>query len=196
MKKLFLISILTICYLTNYSQDPGKFTDPRDGKTYKSVKIGNQIWMAENLAYKASSGCWVYNDDQSNVAKYGYLYNWATAKTVCPTGWHLPSDNEWTTLVNNLGGQNVAGGKMKATTGWNNPNNGATNESGFTALPAGNRGYSEGSFLNMGTNTNFWSSTPSGSDYAWLRTLDYYCGKVGRYYLKRTCEYSVRCAKD
>ncbi|OQY03821.1 MAG: hypothetical protein B6I20_04280 [Bacteroidetes bacterium 4572_117] len=81
-------------------------TDSRDGKQYKTVEIGNQVWMAENLAYKASSGCWAYDNDQSNVTKYGYLYNWQTAKTVCPTGWHLPTKSEFETLLNNYGNGN------------------------------------------------------------------------------------------
>ena len=85
--------------------------------------------MAENLAYKASSGCWAYNNDQNNVAKYGYLYNWETAKVVCPAGWHLPTNDEWTTLENYLGGEAVAGNKLKSATGWD-----GTNESGFSAF--------------------------------------------------------------
>ena len=112
-----------------------QLTDKRDGKTYKTVKIGTQEWMAENLAYKPSSGnYWAYDDDNSNVAKYGYLYDWETAKKVCPSGWHLPSDEEWTTLTDYLGGEDVAGTKMKSTSGWKEDGNG-TNESGFSALP-------------------------------------------------------------
>jgi len=98
--------------------------------------------MAENLAFEPSTGNhWIYN---SNLATYGYLYDWQTAKNVCPRGWHLPSDAEWSTLTDFLGGIDVVGGKLKAEgtidarTGiWDSPNVGATNESGFTALPGG-----------------------------------------------------------
>ena len=76
------------------------FTDSRDKHVYKWVKIGTQTWMAENLAYKADRGCWAYNNKKSNVKTYGYLYNWETAKKVCPSGWHLPTDTEWTTMIN------------------------------------------------------------------------------------------------
>jgi len=118
----------------------GTFTDARDNHVYKWVGIGEQVWMAENLAYKPSSGnYWAYNNDQNNITIYGYLYDWETACNVCPSGWHLPSDAEWTKLTNYLGGEEIAGGKLKATTGWNSPNSGADNSSGFSGLPGGSR---------------------------------------------------------
>jgi uncharacterized protein (TIGR02145 family) len=99
MKQLILLFTLLPCIAF------GQLTDKRDGKTYKTVKIGNQVWMAENLAFKPSSGnYWAYDDDNSNVAKYGYLYDWETALDVCPAGWHLPSDKEWPVLTDYLGG--------------------------------------------------------------------------------------------
>ncbi len=140
----------------------GTFTDTRTNKIYKCVKIGNQTWMAENLAYEPHSGkYWAYNNDQSNVAKYGYLYDWETANKVAPTGWHLPSDVEWTQLIDYLGGISVAGGKMKekGTIHWLKPNIGADNSSGFTAMPAGMRHDKTDLFLDMGHNSYFWSST-------------------------------------
>jgi uncharacterized protein (TIGR02145 family) len=165
MKKLNLLAIviLSITFLLNAcsggiknnnstSQDStrvadslknsvnGTFSDSRDGKVYKTVKIGKQIWMAENLAYKMSTGCWAYNNDQTNVTTYGYLYSWESAKKACPTGWHLPSDAEWKQLTDYLGGNTIAGGKMKSSNLWSTPNNGATNESNFSALPGGTRG--------------------------------------------------------
>jgi len=172
------------------------FTDARDGKKYKTVKIGTQTWMEENLAYKASGGCWVYNNDENNANIYGYLYDWKTAKSICPAGWHLPSDAEWSTLAEYLGGTDVAGGKMKkkGTTYWQIPNSGATNESGFTALPAGyyHSGLSEG----LGVGANFWSATESDATNAWLRCLNW-----GNIYLSgvkdsKTLGLSVRCIKD
>ena len=92
------------------------FVDSRDGKEYKTIKIGEQVWMAENLAYKPYSGkYWAYDNDNSNLEKFGYLYDWETACNVCPNGWHLPNDNEWIELTEYLGGKEVAGTMMKET---------------------------------------------------------------------------------
>jgi uncharacterized protein (TIGR02145 family) len=196
MKKAIFILVMAIISISNFAQQTGTFKDPRDGKVYKTVKIGSQTWMAENLAYKASSGCWAYKNDQSKVATYGYLYNWETAKNVAPAGWHLPSDAEWETLVNYLGGESVPGGKMKSTTGWNSPNTGATNESGFNALPAGYRSNDDGSFYYLGSSTYFWSSSPLESELAWARYLFCNYGGVHRRYSYRTYGCSVRLLKD
>ena len=118
----------------------GTFTDPRDGQTYNTVEIGSQTWFSENINY-AMTDSWWYDNSSANGDIYGRLYKWYPALTACPSGWHLPTDEEWTILTDFLGGENVAGGKMKevGTTLWDSPNNGATNESGFTALPGGYR---------------------------------------------------------
>jgi uncharacterized protein (TIGR02145 family) len=121
---------------TNETND-GFFIDERDGKKYKTIKIGDQIWMAENLAFKTKAGCWAYNDDENNANIYGYLYDWDTAKNVCPAGWHLPNDAEWTKLIDYLGGESVAYDKLISTIGWKSPNTGASNSSGFNAMPSG-----------------------------------------------------------
>ncbi|MCH6235753.1 FISUMP domain-containing protein [Cognataquiflexum rubidum] len=113
--------------------DEDTFTDPRDGQVYKIVRIGNQVWFAENLKY-ASGDC--YDNQPENCEKYGYLYGIFNAPE-CPNGWHVPNNSEWEELIDFLGGSEVAGGKMKSISGWNEPNIGATNESGFTALPGG-----------------------------------------------------------
>lgn len=139
------------------------FTDIRDGKTYKYIKIGNQIWMAENLNYNPSttSGSWIYGNCFSNAIIFGRLYNWKTACTFCPEGWHLPSKNEWQELINYLGGDSIAGGKLKQAGFelWAAPNEGATNSSKFTALPGSWR-ESDGTFNNsLGMIAIFWSST-------------------------------------
>ncbi|HIA36920.1 MAG TPA: hypothetical protein EYN89_09405, partial [Flavobacteriales bacterium] len=150
MKKLILLLFLlpTIAF--------GQITDKRDGKTYKTVIIGTQEWMAENLAFKPSSGnYWAYDDNNSNVAKYGYLYDWETAQNVCPSGWHLPTDEEWTTLTDYLGGEEVAGTKMKSTSGWKD-NGIGTNESGFSGLPGGYR-YDDGYYSSIGWSGLWWS---------------------------------------
>jgi uncharacterized protein (TIGR02145 family) len=173
------------------------FKDSRDNKIYKTVKIGNQTWMAENLNYKTSSGSWCYNDFSSNCQTYGRLYNWETAKTVCPDGWHLASDDEWTELIDFLGGPRIAGGKMKqnGTTFWKTPNKGEKNGSGFLALPGGDRDYN-GKFGNMGYHASFWSSTEDYSIGAWLRLLYYDDTNVLRYSYNLDFGYSVRCVKD
>lgn len=174
----------------------GTLTDTRDDKTYKTVKIGTQWWMAENIAYKEDTGCWAYNNDESNAAKYGRLYNWETAQNVCPAGWHLPSDAEWATLTNYIGGKQKAGGKMKATSGWNSSNTGTTNESGFNALPAGYRNNGGGSFDGLGACTIFWSSASGESKDAWSGFRYYSLGNCYRYGYDRSYGFSVRCSKD
>ncbi len=172
------------------------FYDSRNGKTYEIIKIGNQTWMAENLAYKVNSGCWAYNNYQSNVAKYRYLYNWETAKKVCPNGWHLPSDAEWTILTNYLGGLKIAGEKLKSTSNlWNSPNEGATNSSGFSALPGGYR-YNNGAFGSVGNSGCWWSATEYSSTNAFARSLHYNKAEASRYNVNKSTSFSVRCIMD
>ena len=197
MKNKFLLMTIAILIIAmnTVAQVTGTFIDSRGNKTYKTDTIGKQIWMAENLAYKASSGCWAYNDDITNVIKYGYLYNWETAKTVCPTGWHLPNDAEWTTFTDYLGGESIAGGKLKSTTGWNSPNIGANNGSGFTALPGGYH-YSNGTFDHIGENGYFWSSTDGNAGNAWSRGVSFNYGGVSRSGNDKENGFSVRCISD
>src|SRR5690554_2461629 len=179
----------------------GTFTDPRDGKVYQTVTIGNQEWMAENLAYEPSSGnYWAYDNNNSNVETYGYLYDWETACDVCPDGWHLPTDAEWTELTDYLGRN--AGGKLKATgtieagTGlWYDPNTGATNETGFTALPGGYR-YYLGTFFSIGSLGYWWSAAESGADDAWVRYMLCIDGYVLRTDKVKELGFSVRCLRD
>ncbi len=188
-------------YKTNYIQrydygdSPNSFTDSRDGQIYRTVQIGTQTWMAENLNYNCS-GSYCYNNDPANGEIYGRLYTWDAAKTAAPAGWHLPTDAEWQTLVGYLGGSSVAGGKMKetGTEHWYSPNI-ATNESGFTALPGGSRRGSE-AFYNLGRYADFWSATENSSSYAWYRYLCYHRSDVYRYYYYKSRGFSVRCVKD
>jgi uncharacterized protein (TIGR02145 family) len=194
MKRFAKILILFLFVMGDFdvvSQETMKtLSDTRDGKTYKLVKIGNQIWMAENLAFNYGSGCWAYDNNLSNVTKYGYLYNWETAKNVCPAGWHLPSDDEWKHLEKHLGMSSsdadktdyrgTVGNNLKSTGGWYNCGNG-TNSSGFNALPGGSRN-SDGSFKYMGEIALFWSSSANGSEYAWVRVLFCEYGGVYRGY--------------
>lgn len=210
----------------------GTFIDSRDGNEYNWVQIGDQVWMAENLAYlpsvnmvadgsedAAGSYYYVYGYDGTNVADakatgnyttYGVLYNWTAAmdgeassttdpsgiQGVCPTGWHLPSDAEWTELTDYLGGTG-AGGKLKetGTTHWDSPNTGATNETGFTALPGGTRNY-DGAFYNIGLNGLWWSATEIDATKAWYRYVGYDYSDVGRDYVYKKIGFSVRCVRD
>ena len=191
-----------------------------DGTTYRTVKIGDQWWMAENLNvthYRngdlvpnvTDSSLWTsqtigaycnYGNDAANAAAYGRLYNWyaaGDARDIAPAGWHVPSDVEWQTLVNYLGGDAVAGWKMKetGTAHWLPPNTG-TDESGFTALPGGYRGSSYGVFGDLGNYACFWSSTVSSGTYAWYRSLSYDYSEVSHYDSKKHYGFSIRCVKN
>jgi uncharacterized protein (TIGR02145 family) len=180
-----------------------------DGNTYKTVKIGSQWWMAENLkvtkyndgiaipnitdntawaALTTPAYCWYNNDAATYKSTYGALYNWYVVnagsnggKNVCSTGWHVPSDAEWTTLTTYLGGYSVAGGKLKetGTIHWNYPNTGATNETGFTALPSAYR-FDNGLCANIGFYGVWWSSTEVSATNAYYRSMGYdYTAAVG-----------------
>ena len=138
MKRLILILGLAICYLGCFSQKTGTFTDKRDGKVYRTVRIGNQWVMAENLAYKPKSGsCYAYKNDTSNVRLFGYLYDWETATKVETEGWHLPSIEEWEKLYNFLGGNfEVVRAALSrgGSTGFNLALGGTRNLYGFSDL--------------------------------------------------------------
>jgi uncharacterized protein (TIGR02145 family) len=173
--------------------DPAeRFLDNRDGKTYKYVTIGTQKWMAENLNYNAS-GSKCYSNSDANCTKYGRLYTWATAKTVCPSGWYLPSDAEWRTLEGYVGSN--AGTKLKAASGWGaSSNSNGTDDYGFSALPGG-YGKSDGSFTNAGGYGYWWSSTEYDADSAYGRGMDYDDASVFRYNRAKSLLYSVRCVQ-
>lgn len=203
----------------DYTSNSGTFIDDRDGLVYKWVRIGNQIWMAQNMAYiphispeRKQGGIWVYGYEGDNVAEakttveyktYGCLYNWETAIKVVPDGWHIPTDAEWTTLADYLGGSDVAGGKMKeaGTIHWNKPNIGATDESGFSGLPGGLRGCS-GGFVGIGKFGIWWSSIWFYFDYDtldksnWDRRLVYDTATINRDNGSQMNIYSVRCVRD
>ncbi|MFA5032986.1 MAG: FISUMP domain-containing protein [bacterium] len=193
-----------------------------DNNHYAVVKIGTQVWMAENLKttkYRngdsipnvTDSTQWdtlttgAYCNYNNNTAKgdtYGHLYNWYTvadSHNMCPVGWHVPSDSEWTILTDYLGGTSVAGGKLKenCTTLWQSLNIGATNESGFSALPGGGRHSSDSMFFSMGVVGCWWPSDMYGVDYALVHCL--YCNyyNMSRIYgIDNRYGCSVRCVKD
>ena len=185
-----------------------------EGNEYDIVSIGAHCWMAENLRVSAgipeetdgtqwgslTSPAWCYYDNNSsNGAIYGKLYNWYAVNTgnLCPSGWHIPTHDEWQDLIDVLGGDATAGGAMKDTTGWTMPNTGATNSSGFTALPGGSRNLS-GSFVSMGDYGVFWSSSENSSDQtqAWGRELAYNNSAVSISNSIKARGYSCRCVKD
>jgi uncharacterized protein (TIGR02145 family) len=193
---LLAIAMAILAGFGAYAQSVSTFKDSRDNKVYRKVKIGGQTWMAENLNYAANSSvCYGYENNAEYCAKYGRLYNWSTAKTACPTGWHLPSDGEWTTLTDNVGGSETAGTKLKSTSGWNEDGNG-TNESAFSALPGGSGG-SDGSFFdNAGGLGHWWSATEHDAFGAWYRVMGYGHGVVFRVHDDKTNLISVRCVQD
>jgi uncharacterized protein (TIGR02145 family) len=146
MKYLIFFAVLFSSFSSN-AQIFSSLYDDRDGKTYKTVSIGNQIWMAENPAHRPGSGnFFIYNNDVSNVSKYGYLYDWATACKVCPAGWKLPSNLEFLEMTNLLG-QNFKQ-KMMFKTAWAVEEN-AIASSGFSGLPSGMRDHT-GAFKYLG----------------------------------------------
>jgi uncharacterized protein (TIGR02145 family) len=212
----------------NSSQQPTSGYGPNitdvENNTYKTVYIGTQQWMGENLKVSkysdgttipnftentqwenSTTGAWAYyNNDVANNAKYGKLYNWSAAssitngnKNVCPTGWHVPTDDEWTVLMDYLGGSSVAGGKLKeaGTSSWNSPNTDATNTSLFTGLPGGHRLYF-GDYFNFGGYSYWWSTTENFSGNAWGRRLEVESGNTNRDYGNKRDGYSVRCLRD
>jgi uncharacterized protein (TIGR02145 family) len=198
----------------------GSVTDI-EGNVYKTVQIGSQTWMAENLkttkfnndsaipnvtdnsdwiGLSSSAYCW-YNNDINNKNLIGALYNWFTVNTglLCPTGWHVPTDNEWSALTSYIGGENIAGAEMKETgvTHWAEPNMGATNSSGFTALPGGQRHESDGTFIGASLYDVWWSSTEYNIYKSWYRSVATINTVVFRSSgsLKQR-GFSIRCIKD
>jgi uncharacterized protein (TIGR02145 family) len=203
---------------------PAALTDI-DGNVYTTLQIGSQCWMAENLKVERyrngdnistslSNASWetttsgafaVYNNSAAKKAVFGLLYNWfavADSRGLCPGGWHVPADEEWTLLTDFLGGSGVAGGKMKtigtisAGTGlWQDPNTGATNSSEFSAIPGGSR-FANGNYFDRGGYGYFWSSSESSSIVAWSRILTDFSGEAFRTANTKQFGFSVRCLKD
>jgi uncharacterized protein (TIGR02145 family) len=194
-----------------------------DGNIYRTIQIGNQIWTVENLKVtryrngdtipnvtdatawsKLTTGAYCFfGNDSSYAAVYGRLYNWYAVtdkRNIAPSGWHIPSEAEWDTLIAYLGGESIAGGKMKeaGTTKWASPNAGATNSSGFSALPGGYR-YKDGRFSDMGNlgySAGFWSSTASTELDAYPVNLYYDRLQVSQFVDYKQAGFSVRLVKD
>jgi uncharacterized protein (TIGR02145 family) len=193
-------------------------TDVRDNQLYATVPIGDQCWMAENLNIGTMVPAttemtnnliiekYCYTNNTANCDVYGGLYQWDEmmqyfntpgVQGLCPDDWHLPADSEWTTLTDFLGGSSVAGGKLKetGTIHWNSPNTGATNESGFTALPGGARYYNS-EFNYQGILARYWSSSDVGGFTAWFREMNYNSTILASYDYSKVYGFSVRCVKD
>jgi len=169
------------------------FTDSRDGKVYRTVKIGSQIWMAENLNYDAP-GSQCYDNNSNNAEKYGRLYDWNTAMKVVPPSWHLPSNDEWQTLVDFVGGYEVAGAKLKAKNGWSNykgKSGNGVDEYDFSALPGGYN--SNGTFYHVGYYGRWWSSNEDNSDSAYGCYMRHYLSGVPCVFYDKSELFSVRC---
>ena len=172
----------------------GTMTDSRDGKTYKTVTIGSQTWMAENLNYEAETAYSIcYNYSAIYCAKYGLLYSWQGAANACPAGWHLPTKVEFETLFTEVGGQSTAGKVLRSTSGWNSCGNG-TDTFGFSALPAGYRFYVDG-FYSEGYLACFWSST-EGDHVMYSMCLHYNLENADLVAFNFRQGLSVRCLRD
>jgi uncharacterized protein (TIGR02145 family) len=166
------------------------FTDPRDGKTYRTVKIDEQVWMAENLNFETDSS-WCYGNDTANCAKYGRLYTWDAAMKACPVGWHLPSREEWDKLVAFVGGIDLAGTKLKSKS----PSWKGKDYYGFSALPGGER-IDDGSFNYLGSDGYWWTATESDASFAWYWNVGTGYANVGEYSFHKNNGFSVRCLLD
>ena len=210
-----------IAYGSELSFSPAKLlVMDRDSNFYNIVKLGTQVWMVGNLkttkfndgsllpyvedasawSSRINSGyCWYEGDESSSKNTYGALYNWYAVNSgnLCPTGWHVPSDDEWNVLSSYLGGTTLAGGKLKetGTLHWTTPNGGATNETLYTALPGGCR-TNTGLYENLGSYGQWWSSTPGTANVSYYRYLYFGNGSITRSFVNQKYGLSVRCLKN
>jgi len=199
MRNLALVWVLAGVAVALLAAGDGKppvstFTDKRDGNVYRIVKIGSQVWFAENLNYAAEESV-CYDNKAENCAKYGRLYNsLESALTACPAGYHLPTYTEWQILVKAVGGEKKAGTKLKSKTGWKDDGNG-TDEYGFSALPGGG-GKSGGRFSNASIYGYWWSATVYAVDEAWSLGIYYDYEHVYLFNGTKAGSFSVRCVQD
>jgi uncharacterized protein (TIGR02145 family) len=208
---------------TSYGNEVSFTSEPLtdiDGNTYNTITIGNQVWMQENLRVTTLNDgtgialvedndtwlqtgdpgySWYDNDEATHGNTYGAFYNWYAVNTgmLCPDGWHVATDVEWTALTDYLGGEGVAGGKLKeaGTEHWDSPNTGATNESGFTARPGGYRS-NGGQFYSAGGRGSWYTSTAKDATYVWRRDMNSNDAAVDRWDNNKNFGLSVRCMKD
>jgi uncharacterized protein (TIGR02145 family) len=197
--KTTAVLLMALC-VSAAAQTADTFTDPRDGKTYRTVKIGTQVWMAENLNYQTNKSLylnyetdasWCYDNEASNCAEYGKLYTWNMAISACPAGWHLPTYEEWRKLVTLVSGEDSASAKLKSKP----PNWNGTDESKFSALPGGYRA-TDGSFFNLGSRGYWWTAAEYYASYAHYRSMDSFYAHVGEFKFSKGSGFSVRCLRD
>jgi len=197
-----------ICQTTDDTS--GEFTDSRDGNVYRWVKIGDQVWLAENLRFKTKTGSWCWENTEDSCVTRGRLYNWPAAMQAAPPGWHVPSDDEWKKLEIALGltpeqadeeafridDDSLLAGKIKRTDAWRESYAGTpisiTNESGFSAVGSGI--YANGSFNHNGY-AGWWTSTDSDS-LAWIRHIGFFDNTIDRVLNRKEFAYAVRCVRD
>ena len=214
--KFFVFAVLVIFSIICHAQT---VTDI-DGNVYNTVTIGTQVWLVENLKvthynngdpipnvtddtewFNLTTGAYCdYNNIPDSSTTYGRIYNWYAvddSRSLCPQSWHVPTNAEWTKLTTFLGGASIAGGKLKeaGTLHWNAPNTGATNESGFTALPGSGRG-DNGQFIGIGQYSTWYSSTEVNGGYSWHRGMSYTSSEVTDGYGPGMYGFSVRCIRD
>ncbi len=228
MKKVLglpIVLLIVVALNSCSTQNPNPNSNGNNTTSLPSVTICNQVWSTKNLDVSTyrngdpipqvtdpnqwanlTTGAWCYyNNDPAKGLIYGKLYNWYAVndpRGLAPSGYHVPSDAEWTTLVTCLGGQTFAGGKMKEVglTNWLSPNTGATNSSGFTGIPGGYRDANNGSFIgsfnNIGGYGYWWSFTEDDTYDAWYRIMFYNNNFVFRDNFPKGFGFSVRCIKD
>jgi uncharacterized protein (TIGR02145 family) len=197
---LAVVAIFGAACLGNvFAQAAGTFKDARDGKTYKTVKMGEQTWMAHNLNYQPQTdNSWCYDNNDANCDKYGRLYDWEVAKVVCPVGWHLPTRAEWEELVKlvilDCSGRDIVGKKLKAINGWKRADDG-TDDYGFSALPGGQRS-SDGLFGGAVGNGYWWTATEYDSKSAYIRGLFNFNDRLAVGKSDMSNGASLRCLRD
>lgn len=203
----------TVTASYNYTYTAGcspSTVNDADGNTYDVVTIGSQCWMGQNLRVSAgiaqvtdsatwvstTNPAWCYYANNPVNAAYGKLYNWYAVQSgnLCPAGWHIPTEADWQQLETYLNTQQ--GGKIKSTSGWDSPNTGATNSSGFTAVASGYRSYLSSQFYGLNQSTGFWASTQAGSNTAYSRGVSYDSEWLTNLQVNKRQGYSCRCIKD
>jgi len=218
---VLVLSLIAGCKKDDGDNNPAGTVKDVEGNVYHTVTIGTQTWMIENLMttkYRngdpiplvPDSAQWIalstgaicyYDNNSANGNTYGLLYNWYAVndpRNIAPEGWHVPTREEWNTLITFLGGGMVAGGKLKeaGTTHWNSPNTGATDEAGFKGLPAGGRRFT-GEFQSLGQSTLIWTSTNQNATEAWPIGLAYNSELLfNSFSMNKNSGFSVRCIKD